>query len=331
MHINGLNLRRLISCIILLCLLPLASSAAESNENDSLGFEVKGKSVSYSEKYNRYVNNYTRYPASRADDVIAMFNRAFDAMESPVPVYLYFVESSRSHPMTVEFDETSDFYRHLCDELHVDGHDHLKFSTFEQFCEYFYSTDHHWNHRGSYQGYVDIVHMLLGEDEEVLVPEEEVTLPVIFNGSLAKNQKRSVSTEHFSLYRFSNLQPYTCYANGRRRKYDNVQLYLEGRCSDDKFANHYQLCYGGEFALAVFETGLTDKPNLLMFSDSMGAGVKYLLASHFNRIVCVDLRYYREEFKRSLSLREVVKEYDIDMILLLGECQFFVDAKNLIP
>ena len=261
--------------------------------NDDLDFRSVDKTTLYSSSYNRYANIYTHYYASKANRFIKMFNKAIDILDPHVPAYLYFVESSRSHPVQAVFEEKSDYYSSLCARLHVDSHDHLKFSTFGQFCEYFYTTDHHWNHRGAYQGYVDIIRMIFGDQEEVQVPEEEVVLPVLYNGSFAKNHKNPCSTEYFTLYRFSNLQPYTSYINGKQRGYDRIQAYLKGRYSDKLYANHYQLCYGGNYASLVMETGQEEKPNLLLFTNSMGAGVKYLLAGHFNRIVSIDLRYYK--------------------------------------
>ena len=42
-------------------------------------------------------------------------------------------------------------------------------------------------------------------------------------------------------------------------------------------------------------------------------------------------RYYKKEFQRAFSLQEAVKEYRIDMILILGENVFFSSAKDLVP
>ena len=81
----------------------------------------------------------------------------------------------------------------------------------------------------------------------------------------------------------------------------------------------------------TINTRLKEKPNLLLFTNSMGAGVKYLLAKHFNRIVSIDLRYYKKSFLQSFSLKEAVEKYRIDMILILGENVFFSNAKDLVP
>ena len=318
--------------LMLFSLIPVfASAETKAVGNIQLDFKSVDEMTLYSSFYNRYANNYTHYDTSKANLFIIKFNKAIDALNPHVPAYLYFVESSRSHPMQVSFTESSDYYNYLCARLHVDQYDHLKFSTFGQFCEYFYSTDHHWNHRGAYQGYVDIVHMVFGNQEKIQVAEEEIVLPVLFNGSFAKSHKNPCSTEYFALYRFGSLQPYTSYINGRQRKYDRIQAYLKGQYSKSVYTNHYQSCYGGNYASVVMETGQKDKPNLLLFTNSTGAGVKYLLAGHFNRIVSIDLRYYKKEFGHSFSLQEAVKEYRIDMILILGENVFFSSAKDLDP
>lgn len=325
-------MKKILVWILLLAVLlwtPVFAETAGDTEN--LDFTEISDKISYSEKYHRFVNNLTAFSPSRADGVIDMFNNAIDALETPVPVYLYFVESSRSHPMQAQFDEDSPFYLHLCERLHTTANDHLKYTTFGEFCNYFYATDHHWNHRGAYQGYVDIIRMILGEKEKVLVPAEEVTLPVIYNGALAKAAGKAASTEQFSLYRYNRLRTYICHINGKRHRYDNIKSYLSGRYSTEEFANHYQLCYGGNYAKLVFETGQAGKPNLLVFTNSIGAGVKYLLPSHFNRIVCIDLRSYLRDMGEPLSLQKTVSEYRIGQILILGESQFFIDAKDLVP
>ena len=318
--------------LMLFFLIPVFSLAeTKAAGNKQPDFKSIDEMTLYSSSYNRYANDYTHYDSSKANLFIIKFNKAINALNPHVPAYLYFVESSRSHPMQAVFPENSDFYSNLCSRLHVNQYDHLKFSTFRQFCEYFYSTDHHWNHRGAYQGYMDIIRMIFGDREEIQAPEEEVVLPVLFNGSFAKSHKNPCSTEYFALYRFSDLQPYTSYINGRQRKYDRIQAYLNGRYSKDIYANHYQSCYGGNYASVVMETGQNDKPNLLLLTNSIGAGVKYLLARHFNRIVSIDLRYYKKQFSHTFSLQEAVKEYRIDMILILGENVFFSGAKDLAP
>ena len=186
----------------------VSSLNLETTENfvvASLNIEELSKSLFYIKDLHRYVNNAERYSTDKATDVVKMFNKAIDSLSEPVPIALYFVESSRSHPLETIFPRDSEYYRYVRDHLHVDQADNLKYTTFKQYCDYFYATDQHSNYQGSYQGYKDIVRMLFGDDEVLLEPSGVVTLPVIYNGSYAKNAHRRDSTEPFSLYRFDKL------------------------------------------------------------------------------------------------------------------------------
>ena len=332
------DMRRLLGFFLaIMMLIPLqrtveaAETTSKQKALDNLEMKALNEQVFYIKNLHRYAYNSALFPPAKARRVVSMFNTAIDSLKGKVPVSLYFVESSRSHEIAPEFPADSKFYRYLCQHLHADQTDHLKFTTFEEYCDYFYATDHHWNYRGSYQGYCDIVKMLCGEDEKLLVPSNTVTLPVLFNGSFAKNAGKADSEEYFSLYNFDNLPEYTCYVNGKKHAYDHVKAYLSGKIDKSTFANHYSLCYGGTYALATLETENTEAPNLLLFCNSMGAGVNYILTQHFHKIICVDLRYYAKTYGENFSLQKAIRKYDIDQILILGESQFFIDAKNLVP
>lgn len=45
------------------------------------------------------------------------------------------------------------------------------FGGYSEFCEYFYQTDHHWNHRGSYRGYTEILSLIRPEEQSVPIAE----------------------------------------------------------------------------------------------------------------------------------------------------------------
>ena len=326
-------MRKWMALLIVLCILPISSLADNQpakNTNQYKMVKIDSR-ISYFPELNRYVNNVKAFDPSRMTKKVKQLNIALDAMKDPVPSYLYLVESSRTHPMTDQFSEDSKAYEYLKKNLHVTGTDHLKYSTFSQFCEYFYTTDHHWNYKGSYQGYKDIVHMLLGSEEPVLEPVETVEFPIIFNGAYSRQLNELKSTEEFAIYRFENMPKYTAYVNGKKRSYDRIQSYLDGKYSTEPLANHYQLCYGGNYAQIVFEMNQPDKPNLLMFCNSLGAPLKALLAGHFNRIVCIDWRYYQKEYNEIFSLNKAIKDYEIDQILIVGDAQIFIDTNKINP
>ena len=267
------------------------------------------------------------YPFPNGDSIrmVNALNAAFDALgDQCPPVYLYFVESSRSHSIDWTFSEDSPVYTSLKQDLHATGFDHLKYSTYEGYCHYFYSTDHHWNHRGAYQGYVDIVRMMFGDDEPVLVPSGEVEINAVYNGSFAQRVKMPVSKEKFAFYTFDPFPEYTAYQYGKKRPYDHIRdIYMKGKYKTGKYANHYAQCFGGDAGLMIFESANHPERTLLLIGNSLSNGVKYLLTNHFGKIVYVDFRNYGGQAKKSFSVSAAVKQYGINSILLLGDTYLF--------
>ena len=318
---------RLSLLLVLLILVPLISC---SSEGARLEKTKTKQGFFYVSADHRYFNNNAVFTTSRMEHGVDLLNSALDQQKPHVPVYLYFVESSRSHQIDVSFPENSHTYQYLLKNLHADEKSHLSYTTYEEFCNYFFSTDHHWNARGSYQGYTDIIRMLLGDDEPLQVPDEEITLPVIFNGSFALNEKNPVSEEYFSFYRFDHLPAYTTYVNGVRKTQGNMKAYLKGVYKTDLYTDHYEQLYGGCPAQVVYDTNRPDKMNLLVIRNSYSSAITDLIASHYNRTVYIDLRSYRDKFGKLFSLREAISEFSIDQILIFGDSKMFIDVKHIV-
>ena len=259
------------------------------------------------------------------------FNAAIDALPEGRPlIYLYLAESSRSHPIALEFDEDSPAYLYLKENLHADVFDHLKYSTYEQFCDYFYTTDHHWNYKGSYQAYKDIVQMLLGEEEEVLVPAGEFVCKQTFNGSYAHRLKMPISNEKFTFYRFDPLPEYACYTSvtnmkkGKKSAYSHFNNYLKGDIKNGKYANHYAQCYGGDNGFLIFTGEKHPERVLLLIGNSLSNAVKTLLTEHHGMIVYVDPRSYKNKTKKSFSLGSTIEQFNVNQVLFLGDVNLFI-------
>ena len=278
----------------------------------------------------RYTDNFVGFHTGRMEHGVQMLNSAVDGLRPHIPVYCYLAESSRSHPITPTFPADSLAYRFLLKFLHADHFDHLKYETYQEFCQYFYQTDHHWNYLGSYQGYTDMIRMMLGDDEPLFTPDETVVLPVVFQGSFANKEKHPIADEPFAFYRFDHLPAYTTYINDARRSYGNMRAYLAGRYATELYTNHYEQLYGGSWAKIVYDTGRPEKKDLLVFCNSYGSPVRPLLASHYNRTVFIDLRLYYANYGENVSLNEIVREYGIDQILFLGDVKMFIDVKHIV-
>lgn len=330
------RIRTLTALLLWLSLLPALALGQETEpDRENIPSQVKllplSDGIYQVEGMRRLVESTEGYAPRRMAERVQAFNEALDRVDRHIPTYVYYVENSRSHSLKTEFPEESPQYVYLKENLHADGFDHLKYATFREYCDYFYTTDHHWNYRGSYQGYVDIVRMLKGPDEPVLTPSDVLTLPVYYNGAYCRRAKPGFSREYFTVYRFDPLPAYTAWVKGRQRAYDRMEAYWSGAYSTASMANHYGLYYGGDSGKLVMEGESEGKGTLLLFGDSMSNAVKTLLIHHYDRIVCVDLRNFLNDEGKYCSLRELLREYPVDQILFLGNTPLFMTGDLIKP
>ncbi|MBR2659764.1 MAG: hypothetical protein IKE15_00025 [Clostridia bacterium] len=314
---------------MILAVILLSGSALAEKE---LSFKKQKESILLIEGENRLIEDANEVCSDeKMKKLVDGFNAAIDALpEDKPPIYLYLAESSRSHPIAPEFDEDSPGYLYLKENLHADVFDHLKYSTYEQFCDYFYTTDHHWNYKGSYQAYKDIVRMLLGEEEEVLVPAEEFVCKQIFNGSYARRLRMPVSKEKFVIYRFDPLPAYACYTSvtnmkkGKKSAYSHFNNYLKGDIKNGKYANHYAQCYGGDNGFLLFTSEKHKDRVLLLIGNSLSNAVKTLLTEHYGLIVYVDPRSYKNKTHKDFSLSGTIEQFNVNQVLFLGDVNLFI-------
>ena len=240
-----------------------------------------------------------------------------------IPSYVYLINSSRTVNVREDVSAVPVVYEAIEENFTKSTTDYLRLDSLEQYAEYFYSTDHHWNHKGSYKGYCELVRMLLGEDEPVMEPVEEVTFPVMFNGSMNKNLKLQDSKEPFTVYRFEYPEM-KIWINGLpKASIGSQEAYFAGKYSTNPLFNHYGKFYGGDNELVHIETDRTDRGNLIMFANSFSNAILPLLASHYHHLWMVDFRYFEPAMKKNINFTEILEEGNVQ-ILLLGDGAFFM-------
>ena len=236
-----------------------------------------------------------------------------------IRTYLYFIQNSRSvdfdHPEEsgVPYDLIRSFFR-------LDGNAEFTVADYADYSRWFYQTDHHWNNRGSYRGYREIITMI--ERGEPIPHGDEIEFPVIFNGSYARQTRQLSAEEPFRVYTFE-IPKHNVTLNGKRGKYGRLDSYLKGRYEDDSLTNHYANCYGGEYGEIVYDFGTEGKGTLLMIASSYSNPINALIASHFDRTVVVDPRYWEKWTGESFDPAVCVTRAGADTVLLLGDIRFF--------
>lgn len=289
---------------------PFLNSQAAENKYTNLGssFIFGGK--------NLVLSPWDKSRAAEFDDRIENYNELMPKYDD-VDFYVYYIE--RDTDINFETGEKPNLYDYLRDRLNIDDEhiDCFEVNSFEEYHENFYETDHHWNYKGSYRGYLDLVN-LLGIEDEPLEPIETVHLSDSFSGSRAKNYAASYS-ESFDAYRFDFPEMSVTINGEAAEDYGKQEYYLSGEGSDARYGSFY----GGDNGETVISTGREERENILVIGESYDNAVLKLLASHYNNLFSIDLRYYEKFMEKPFKLSEYIKEHDIDTVLLIGSNTFF--------
>lgn len=235
----------------------------------------------------------------------AGFNRVM-AENPQLEFFFYFVESDAV--INFRTGERTPFYELLCSLLELPAERCARFELkdYDQFCSQFFKTDHHWNHIGSYRGYREILD-LLRCPEPPLTPLEERSLEGELCGSKATQAGLTEMREPFTAYRFA----YPPLGTG----YGHEDAFFAGEA---ELPLSYGTFYGLDDGLVAFDTGREDRPNLLIIGDSYDNAVLKLIASHYHRCYCADLRNYEREQGEAFHLGAFCREHEVDQVLILA-------------
>ena len=195
----------------------------------------------------------------------------------------------------------------------------LEIDSVEKYKEMFFSSDHHWNYRGAYQGYVDMM-TLMGKEDEILVPSSINSCnDYKFYGTFSNRTANVLEPDEYLMYEID---------------YDDTKLYVNGEEIEDIYspkyylshlelyshptAYHYNASYMGfsEYPYHHYvnesETG-----NILVVCDSYGAAVANLLASSFENSYFVNQTVYLSNTHQYFNYDEFIQEHDIDTVLFM--------------
>ena len=215
-----------------------------------------------------------------------------------------------SEPVDAEFLQSRIFSRLSPDITQID----LMPSSYEEFDEDYFKTDHHWNIKGAYKAYCTI-NEAMGNTSSTLPCGELLTFPTAqFYGSEARSGlDTSVGPDVIQDYEFV-LPNYETWIYGELMPSDfaaSTQAYIDGFQPDNPFVNLYADYWHGDYGQIVFvnQDNKASK-NLLMVVDSFSNPIERLFLSSYSRVYVYDPRY------ATISLADFLKKYDgIDDIL----------------
>lgn len=192
----------------------------------------------------------------------------------------------------------------------------------EEYQNYFYKTDHHWDVEGQLQGYKDIIRIIKGEDEEPLQIESFFIEGVKYNGYKSRHIGNYDIYDEFSVL-WSELPEHEVSVNGSKSYYGSKKKYMDGQFSQEQGINHYGISNGGDFGLVEYKFNRPDKENLLVFVESFSNPINAFIASHFNNTYFIDLRYYEETFGKGFKFGEFIDKHNIEEVLFTGYYYFY--------
>ena len=202
----------------------------------------------------------------------------------------------------------------------------LDFNNYDEFKQYFYKTDHHWNYNGSYKGYTDILKLLNVKNKNQ--PAELATNHEYFFGSHAQNTKNYDIEEEFSFYKYNFNKNYSTLINGQSGTYGHYDDYIAHKYEYDKTTNYYAYFYGIDNGEIIYDYRQPEKDNLLIISNSYSNAVNQLIAENFNKTYIIDLRLYKDTFNQDFSFSQYLKDHKIDKTLIILSPTFLRDRST---
>ena len=189
----------------------------------------------------------------------------------------------------------------------------LKMENIDDHKAYFYKSDFHWNHRGAYEAYKDIVSMI-NQDFEIGDPKEiaeEVCYDHEFRGNISSQIGHLGEADHICDYKLNDIGEHTLIADGEETDLADVKREYAESGNNSQYSD-YDIYFGNNYFERIFDFHQPERPNILIFADSYTNVYQEWLASHFNKTVILDLRTRPEDF----SLDYYIQEYDIDIFLI---------------
>lgn len=269
--------------------------------------------------------NYITYDMTNYSNVKEVLDNRIENINkviksSKIPVYVYFIESDST--INFETNEKSEISKVLRENIQTENFVVYEINNFDEYKKYFYKTDHHWNYKGSYKAYEDLVE-ILNLDSKIKTKSISCSSKR-FSGSKAGTMGiNEIVSEPFCVYDF-NFKVHRTYINKQEyQKYGVNHI-------DDLETVTYGYYYGDDYAEIILDFNNLEKENILVIGESFDNALLNLLGTHYNKLYSIDLRHYENTFNQKFDYNKYIKDNKIDKVLFIGSMWFYVqDAFNL--
>ena len=261
--------------------------------------------------YYRDLNNISQY----LDKKIENYN-SFASKNKDVNVYLYYIEKDTD--INFKTGKKVDIFEYIQKRLNNIKASKFEIDNFEDFKEYFYKTDHHWNYKGSYKAYNEVLDLMNISNPVKFV--DEICLNKSFSGSKASASVfNKIMKDDFCAYKF-NFSNLDITVNGEK---NGAQTEFFNNTTDLKIT--YGNFYGWDDGEVIFKNNNSDsKNNLLVIGESYDNAILKLLAEKYNTTISIDLRNYKYYMQKDFDFQYYKEKYNINKVLFIGNVDFYV-------
>lgn len=263
--------------------------------------------------YYRDLNNISQY----LDKKIENYN-SFASKNKDVNVYLYYIEKDTD--INFKTGKKVDIFEYIQKRLNNIKASKFEIDNFEDFKEYFYKTDHHWNYKGSYKAYNEVLDLMNISNPVKFV--DEICLNKSFSGSKASASVfNKIMKDDFCAYKF-NFSNLDITVNGEKKDY-GAQTEFFNNTTDLKIT--YGNFYGWDDGEVIFKNNNSDsKNNLLVIGESYDNAILKLLAEKYNTTISIDLRNYKYYMQKDFDFQYYKEKYNINKVLFIENVDFYV-------
>lgn len=264
---------------------------------DGSVYPMNGGSPKMGKVFAKMINEYAEIlkGRTRVFSVVAPLSSAF----IPVEKYRHYNGKNRATLHAIRDHTSKDaFFSDVFTEMNNHSNEKM-----------FFSTDHHWNARGAYYGYV----AFCNSAGFVPVPREKMDKKVKYNflGSLYELTRDKTVREHADTFEYYIPKISTTAIRYGASGYNGSKSKVFNHGSSGGASYSTFLC--GDIPLIKITTNVKNGKKAAIVKNSMGNAFSVFLISHYEEIYVIDFRYSKH------NLMDIIKTNKInDLIFAVG-------------
>jgi hypothetical protein len=199
----------------------------------------------------------------------------------------------------------------------------MELTSVNDYNDYFYHTDHHWNIRGAWKAYQEMYTMVCVNYPGISPANDTIqyiTYPDLeFLGTYARDTMYPFKPEKFEIARV-DLPYYYILERDYKILYNKSTEYNAGIFDKDPYVSHYAEYFGTnkKFLTYHFDNGATK--NLLLIGTSYKIPLQPWIASHYFESYFVNPLEYP-----NFSLARFMRDHNVDDIIILTDMDELLD------